>query len=452
MADQSTAAGVPFPIADGLVPVPLDKSILEIAEQAGLNDILNTPVADVLSKAGLPPLPMLPPLPPLPGMPPLPPLDLANLFKPLTDLMGSFGSGELGAGGFDPTTLFSTLSSVMSSSVSLSSGALKALDGVWKGSAATASAAKTTTAAAEGTTTAAKATSIVVNTQGGAATVAVGNASMQAVLAKFSATVTAALPLIMTPVGQTAVIAAAIIALSEGTAIVTGTKTALTPQTAAQQANAVQTGITGAPNSTSPLSIASTVLDGVGSPLTGMASTGMNSIGSLTKQITTPNKVGAKATKLTAAQLAAQKAAAAAKKAGAGGGGKGGGVGGGGKGGSGGGIPPVPLQDRPGLSSVGGATSDTATTNAGARTVSATTAQGTGMMPMGGAGAAGAAGAAASRGAGAGNGYDAPDFLVTAEHGNAVVGEMVDVTPAVIGEQAEQASAAVESPDVSLRL
>ena len=59
-------------------------------------------VGAVLGSLGLPPLPALPPLPPLPGLPPLPVLDLSALLKPLTDLLGAFGTADLAAASANP--------------------------------------------------------------------------------------------------------------------------------------------------------------------------------------------------------------------------------------------------------------------------------------------------------------------------------------------------------------
>ncbi|GAB11911.1 hypothetical protein GOARA_091_00290 [Gordonia araii NBRC 100433] len=450
MSGGTPAVAGPFPIADGLIPAPIDLTPLQAAEKAGLTAILNTPASEFLAKSGFPPLPEVPPLPPLPGLPPLPAINLEQLFKPLTDLAASFGSGNLGAEGFDPTTLFTTLSEVLKSGVGMSTSALKSLDSVWQGAAGAASAAKSTTAAAEGTAVATKAANIVTNTQGGAVTVGTGNASMQAVISKFIATANVALGMIWTPVGQTLLLTAAALALSEGMAVVTGTKATLTPQTAAQQANAAQMAITNAPKSVSPFSVASSVLEGVTSPISTLASTGSSMLGSLTKQNANANKTLAKNTgksdksKADAKKAAAAAAAAAAKK---GGGGKGGG--GGGKGG-GGGVPATPLQPRPGVASVtpSGEAAHANTTTARSTTTAAM--GGPGMMPMG-MGGAGAAAAAGRAGAGD-DGYGSPDFLVTSDHGSAVVGDMPNVTPAVIGGEHDQNEPGDESPDVELRL
>ncbi|MFC9995476.1 hypothetical protein [Nocardia sp. NPDC127526] len=72
-------------------------------------------IDDVLRQWGLPPLPPPPPpLPPLPGLPPLPIIDPRALLQPLTDALGSFGSGKLGGPGrIDPSQVISGVSTAL---------------------------------------------------------------------------------------------------------------------------------------------------------------------------------------------------------------------------------------------------------------------------------------------------------------------------------------------------
>ncbi|MYR07568.1 hypothetical protein GTV32_15205 [Gordonia sp. SID5947] len=446
-----THGNAPFDSTNSLVPAPIDQSLIDMLENSPLGPILETPVGDVLSKLGLPPLPQMPaPLPPaMPGLPPFPPIDIEHLFKPLTDLAQSFGSGDLGESGFDPTQLFTGLSSIMQSMIGMSGGALKAADQVWQGQAAMSNAAKSATAAGQAGAVAGKSSGIAANTQAGAGIVGTGNASIQGVIAKFNVEVTMTLPLLMTPptapAGMMAILAAASAALGEAIAIVTGTKTALAPETATQTANGAQIPITGAPTSPSPFGIAASVLESVGQPISGLAGTGTSMMGSMTKQLTAAHQASLEKAK-------GEKGATvpAGLHSGAGGAGKkGGGAGGGGAGGGGVGAPATQLQARPGAPNLGtgpvegttgGATSAPAARGVGGATT------GSGMMPMG-AGAAGAAGAA--RGAGADDGHGSPDFLVTADHGTEVVGDMPHAAPPVLGGDSE---IEVESPDVDLRL
>ncbi|MFW0797741.1 hypothetical protein AAFP30_28325 [Gordonia sp. CPCC 205515] len=444
----------PFESTNSLVPAPIDQSLIEMVNHSPLGPILNTPVSKVLADLGLPPLPVAPPpVPAMPGLPPFPAINIDDLFKPVTDLSQSIGSGNLGDSGFDPTMIFTGLSTMMQSTIGLSSGALKAADAVWKGNAATANAGKSASAATDAAAVSTKSSDVAVNTTNGAGTVATGRASMDAVLAEFSAEAAAALA--TGPTCPPLLIAAAIKALNSAIAVITGTKSALAPQTAQQLANGTQIPITGAPNSPSPFGIAATVLESVGQPLSSFSSTGSQLMGSMTKQLTSAavKTTGAKDKKdgkgTTPASLAHGGGAlgggggaggAGAKKAGGGGGGVGG-VGG----------IATPLSARPGVPNLSTAAvgEAAAPTTPGARAsgiASTTTSSNGGMMPMG-AGAAGAAGAA--RGAGSDDGHGSPDFLVTAEHGSEVVGDMPKAAPAVLGGEHETE---VESPDIDLRL
>lgn len=451
----------PFESTNSLVPAPIDQSLIDMVNHTPLGPILNTPVSKVLADLGFPPLPAAPPpMPAMPGLPPFPAINIDNLFKPVTDLSQSIGSGNLADSGFDPTIIFTGLSTLMQSMIGLSGGALKAVDGVWQGMASTANAGKSASAAADGAAVGAKSADVAVNTNTGAAVVATGRASMDEVIAEFIAELSAGLAACETPAGPGVIIAAAVKALNGAMAVVTGTKTALAPETAKQAVNGQQLPITGAPTSPSPFGIAATVLESVGQPLSSLGSQGAQMMGTMTKQLTSAaaktkdldDKKDPKSTK--PASLTPHGAGGLGGLSGAGGAGgkKTGGTGGGGGGVGGiGGIAP-PLSARPSVPNLNtAAVAETAAPGAGGgraggMATTTTTSTGNGMMPMG-AGAAGAAGAA--RGAGSDDGHGSPDFLVTAEHGSEVVGEMPRAAPAVLGGEHDTE---VESPDVDLRL
>ncbi|MGV9709744.1 hypothetical protein ACWDTI_03675 [Gordonia sp. NPDC003424] len=443
----------PFESTNSLVPAPIDQSLIDMVNHSPLGPILNTPVSKVLSDLGFPPLPAAPPpLPPMPGLPPFPVINIDDLFKPVTDLSQSIGSGNLGDSGFDPTMIFTGLSTLMQTMIGLSGGALKAADGVWQGMAATANGGKSAAAAADGAAVGAKSANVATNTTTGAGVVATGRAAMDEVIAEFMAEMAAALA--TEPFGAPALIAAAVKALNAAIAVVTGTKASLAPETAQQAVNGQQLPITGAPTSPSPFGIAATVLESVGQPLSSFSSQGAQMMGTMTKQLTSAaakttgaeGKKDAESTKPAslsphgAGGVGGGAGGAGAKKAGGGGGGGAGGIGG----------IATPLSARPSVPNLGTAAvaETSASSGPAARTagMTTTTTSGGGMMPMG-AGAAGAAGAA--RGAGSDDGHGSPDFLVTAEHGSEVVGEMPKAAPAVLGGEHETE---IDSPDVDLRL
>ncbi|GAC69336.1 hypothetical protein GS4_23_01330 [Gordonia soli NBRC 108243] len=395
----------------------------------------------------------------MPGLPPFPAINIEDLFKPLADLANSLGSGNLAASGFDPTQLFSGLSQIMQMSIQMATGALSAADQMWQGQAATANTAKSTTVAAEGAAVGAKSADIALNTQIGAGVVMTGNTAMEAVIAKFIASASAAMAGIWTPIGQGALIAAATTALAEAITVITDTKAALAPETVKQGVNGQQIPITGAPTSPSPFGVATQVLQAVGQPLSSFAGQGLSMMGTMTKQLTAAagNTPGAHHGSKDSPAIGpgahggAHGGKGDAKHSGGGGakGGGGGGAGGGGGGGFGGSS--TPLQPRSAVAGLNVASAEPTSASSpqssgnGGR---ATSTSSGGMMPMG-AGAAGAAGAA--RGAGIDDGHGSPDFLVTADHGSEVVGEMPGTAPAVLGEDTRVTSDG-DPPDVDLRL
>ncbi|NUS43977.1 MAG: hypothetical protein HOQ24_09850, partial [Mycobacteriaceae bacterium] len=137
---------------------PLGPTIVESLRRSAAAPVVNRPVNDILADMGLPRLPALPPAAPLPDLPPLPILDLSALTKPLTDLAGSFGTGQLGAPvspkdnaktgvsepspALDPAQLMSAVGTVLQSVSQLGSTAAQALGSMWQGAGASAAGAK----------------------------------------------------------------------------------------------------------------------------------------------------------------------------------------------------------------------------------------------------------------------------------------------------------------------
>lgn len=430
--------------ASNTAPPPLDPTIRELVEASPLGPILDTPVSQVLKDLGLPGLPELPPAPPLPGLPPLPPLNLDILIKPITDLLGGFGTGNLDTGDFDPTMILEGLSQILDMSMSMGSGALKALDQVWTGQAATASTVKGVQA---GTDTAALSTqggTMSLDTQGAAAIVGTGLALVQGIIAKTIGIIAASAPILVTPPGQAIALGVAADGLAEATAVVTATRAQLLAPTGHMVVNGQPVPVTGAPAAgPSPFSIAGTVLDSVGKPMV----TGVGQLGSMT---------GAAGTQLLKSHEAQLKSAYAAKEsdsaktvpaglsgAMAAGRGVGGGGGGGGSGPGGGGPSPMSARTAPGL--LGGPTPEGGTAPSSGRQQNAVVPAGMGgpMAPMGAMGA--------GRGAGASDDQHEPaDYLVTELNGSRIIGEIPNVAPAVLGDT--QPPESTPSPDVRLRL
>lgn len=406
---------------------PVDPTISDLLQASPLGPILDTPVSQVLKDLGIAGLPQLPPAPPMPGLPPLPPLDLAALVKPLTDLLGGFGTGNLGGGDFDPTVILQGLSQILDLSMSMGSGALKALDQVWTGQAATATAAKSAQASADTAALSAQGTMMTADTQGAAAIVGTGLGLIQGIIAKTVAIIAASAPFLVTPPGQAVALGAAADGLAEATAVVAATRAELLAPTGHMVVNGQPVPVTGAPMAgPSPFSIAGTVLDSVGKPMVA----GVGQLGGMAGPAGTQLLRSHEAQLMKSAGPAFDPASTMPA-----------GIAGGLAPGAGG---PGALSARttPGLMSGAGPEGVPATNNRNQSTV-VPAAMGSPMAPMGAMGAGRAAGASDDQ-------HETADYLVTELNGIQIIGDIPDVAPPVLGEvQTEDRDS---SPDVRLRL
>ncbi|ETA06715.1 hypothetical protein V525_11350 [Gordonia alkanivorans CGMCC 6845] len=414
------------------VPALSHMTVQEMIDASPLGPILDRTVADVLGGLGLPPLPVLPPLPPMPGLPPMQPPDLDMFIKPITDLLGGFGSGDLSGAGFDPTIIFDSLTKVLETSMTMGQSALKLADQLWAGQGAVGAATKTAEAGTNSTALAAQGSGISIDTKMAAAIVAKGLAVVQGIVAATVAKISALVPVIMSPAIAVGLSTAAVVAgagLELATAAVAVTRAELLAPTTAMTANGAPVAITGAPTAgagQSPFALAGSVLDVVSpavSTATELPSTLMQPISKMLSVNPDSAIVAPAGSPLTKA--------------------KGAGGGGGGGGGIAGVMTPLSAS-RPTVPTGFGGGEPSLGSSAAPR-VSTTPA----AMPMGGA-PMGAAGAGA-RGAGASEGqHSVPDYLVTEDNGRAVVGDDPEVAPAVIGH--EEAAEADSGPDIELRL
>lgn len=434
------------------VPVPggapLDQTVLDLLRQSAIGPALDKPVNQILADMGLPQLPAVAPAPPMPGLPPLPVIDLASLFKPLTDLASTFGTGQLGSGGGpDPTQLLEQISSSLQTAISLGSTGLQALDSLWQGMGSQAAVAKGTQAQADGANLSTQAAETKTGVVAASATVAKGAAEMTAVITKFAATVAAATPFLVTGAGQAVILAAATEALTEATVVVAETRGELGVHSANMTATGQPVPVTDAPSGINPLQIASQLL----STIAPLATQGVKAATDAAKQHVAAQKLAAETKEAELSATGGGAGGAALKPGGGGGGGVGlAGGGGGGIGGIGG-VPVAPLSPWTGTSSAGTSAPAASSANpsgGGGRSVTGEVVQGgPGIMPMGAAGAA-AAGMGMGRDAGdAGSAVSAN--LVTAQHGDEVVGEIAGISPPVVGEADLRVS---ESPDKELTL
>ncbi|TLF82432.1 hypothetical protein [Nocardia cyriacigeorgica] len=429
----------------------LDPTVVDLLRGSALAPHIDRPVNDILADMGLPPLPDLSAIPPLPEFPPMPVIDIAALARPLTDLASSFGTGVLApppGGGPDPMQVFQAVNTALTTAMQLGTSALQAVMTIWQGMGASSAAGKAADAQADSAELAAQSTNEKTVLAGAATSVAVGGAELTAIIAKYLTTMVASAPLLATPGGQMFMVAATTEALASATAVVAKTRGELLGHSGNMTEAGKKVAVTGAPKGVDSMQQVMQLLQMV-TPLMTMASTGAQSIGQL----------AAANTSLLAPKPVDGEKDPAEKKDGEPGkghaGAGGGGVGGGGVGGGGGPVA-APLSPWPGTRTAGlgavpgavgglGAASSGEAALAGGRSAATTGATGPAMMPMGAAGAAGAA--AGVRGAG--DSGDMPNYLVSGQHGDEVVGDIEGVSLPVVGAAEPQSEA---PPDKELTL
>ncbi|MFE6862777.1 hypothetical protein [Nocardia sp. NPDC057668] len=446
-------------------------TVADVLYSSPVGPLMDQPVADVLSNIGLPQLPALPEitLPDLSGleMPTLPTIDLSTLIEPVTSLLSSFGSGSLGDG-FDPTSIFSAVTSALSSASSNSKSAMQQLSTGMLGQAADAAQIKSDLVQADYPKVLNQGNeqrAILLDAQ---RVVAQGYAELTALISRFIASATAAGAFIWTPAGLPTLIALATEAISEGTAIVAKTRVELAVKTAEIAVAGIKIPITGAPNLADAATLANNVISAMepyaniaktvgekviekggevvsaGSEVVSeISSTGQEILSGLTSTTTdTKTTTTDPKTTTTTTEEKTTEEKVTGEDGGAGDGGGGGGGGGLGLGG-------VPTSTSP-LNNVAARvpTGESSPLSGQPRTSTAsavpqTTRAGTSPM-MGGMGAgAGRAGDAGESGSGADR-----SNLVTGAHGDEVVGQIEGVSIPVVG----AVEVVEESPDKALTL
>ncbi|WP_431964098.1 hypothetical protein [Nocardia sp. bgisy134] len=447
----------------------VDQSVLDMLRQSAVGPMLDRPVNDVLKDMGLPQLPEIPLLPPIPGLPPLPVIDLSLLAKPLTDLAATFGTGQFPAPApaaapvangdpaaqpaanpaaapvVDPTEVLSQVSSVVSTVVQLGSTALTMAMQLWQSQAAAAAEEKGKEAQKDGGKIATQAAQESAGVASAATSVAIGGATMAAIIAKYMAQVAASAPFLSTPGGQAFLVASTVETMAEATATVAKTRGEMTVHSAEMTATGQKVPVTDAPKGMDQMQMLSMLMQMIPT-LTTAVKSGMESAVSLHKTLNPVASTNPALEKDKAEQAELGKSAA---KPGAGGGGFGGG---------GGAVAAAARQLSPwvdgrtvgnlGAAGANGVGNPASAMQAGASSAArsnttAATSPG-GMMPMSPAAAAGM-----GRGAeDAANGLRGE--LVSASHGNEVVGDIEGASLPVVG--AANADGLNEPPDQALTL
>ncbi|MBC2644003.1 MULTISPECIES: hypothetical protein [unclassified Rhodococcus (in: high G+C Gram-positive bacteria)] len=412
---------------------PLPSTPLEALQDSPLGPFLDMPLGE------------LPPLPPLPAPPPLPPNPVEallqgqalsglpgvdELFRPLTDLAGSFGTGTFGA--FDPTALLDMSSGMLDQAMSMSLSGLKVLDQIWQSQAAQAAQTQGLQAQTSGTELSERGTEISTTTQTAAASVARGNANLMTISESFAATAVAAAPMVLTPPGQAMLLASAAEHLKAAIGVVAQTRTELNEQTLTMNGLAAPVPVPPPPAPgavagavpPSPFAIASTVIEEVGKP---MISTVTASVGDLVSAST--QAASASPGDLPTDAVAAKSAVAPAH-------------------GPAGGVPgAVGLAGGAGIGMFGSGTGGSASASGGSvprgtvgavappAAVSPVSPTST-LTPAPPTSPGGAMGGVAGAGRGGDeqlSGRSTPSYLVNAGENNAFAGDLPMVAPAVIG-------------------
>ncbi|MCV7283241.1 hypothetical protein H7J88_26750 [Mycolicibacterium flavescens] len=401
------------------------------AQEQSLQEFLNLPVKEILARLGLSPPPQAnpddgerrPEEPPLePEAPQASPMDPSALISPVTDALGTLGSGFFE--GADPLAMLQGISQVFQSTGGTLGQSLGAVDDSWKGAASTAAAAKTATAVADGARVAEQSEALRSSLATASAEVAQARVRIIAIITEFQATMAAIGPNIIFPWGWAAAIAAANKAIASTAEVIAELQSSLGTQAAAVTAAGAPVGVTAAPT-------------GGGAPLASM-------ISPLMSMATKGAQAGVQAGVGAAGQAASQAAAESAVKADEPAGGAAavmapaGSKGGGGLGGGYGGSPAVrSLAPSPMVQPETSPTQSATVRAAGVANTGGGGMVGAPYAPMAGAG----------QGANSSNTHTPAPFLHTTDKGGEIVGDLGTSAPPVLG-----APDPNEPPDVELRI
>ncbi|MGW4773496.1 hypothetical protein ACWEO2_36360 [Nocardia sp. NPDC004278] len=469
----------------------LDPTVLELLRGSNLAPMLDQPVSHILHQMGLPQLPIIPPAPPLPGLPPLPPLDIGALMRPLTDLAGAFGTGQIGtpavhdapaapaqtpvpaanpeaapahnglptpngadapgtpqdsaapmppngvpgpvagqAPAIDPMHVLNGITQGLQIVMQLGTTALQIAMQLWQSDGAQSAATKSTAAQVNGGELATQSGGQQAVLGNAAFSMFTGNALMAGVVGQYATTTAMVAPFLVTPPGQAFLLSSTIEAISEGLAVVGKTRAEMAVHSVNMAHVGTKIPITGAPKGLNAQGLQE--LMQLVQPLAQVAQTGARAA----QQLQTANTSLSAPKSIDAAQKDSMSPASFPR-----GGGVPGGLGGAGVGGGGMpvlGVPATPLSPWTGTSATGAPRIPTQT--AAAANLSAlepmsspvSSGASPGMLPTGGA-----AGAAASAVRDTGQAAHQAN-LVTGSNGDAVVGPVVGVTLPVVGAAGKQ--------------
>lgn len=391
------------------------------AAHLNLDGYLNEPVREILARLGL--ASNEEPAHPVgdaPGDGGAGGFDPSQMIQPVTDALGSLGSGELGQP--DPTQSFDGINQTLESVGQQVQQALSGLGADWQGDASTAAQATTQAALADGTKVSDQAATLRSSLATATAAVQNAQARLIEIINVYWAKIAAIGPSIIFPWGIAAAIAAAAEAVTSAGEVMAETRSALAAETATVTAAGAPVDVTTAP--------------GTGGP-------GMNSLVQLISTATSPVAQAIGSASSASVPSGAAMAPAEASGVVASSGPRGGGASGGGAGALRGGLSALATASaaRP----LGAAHPSTeATTSVQATSTRSGVEAAAAGAPMAGGGAP----PMSQQGkAGVGSGHSAADFLHTSDQGGEIVGDLGRVAPPVIGEKDP-----LDSPGVGLRI
>lgn len=404
------AAGAPRYIG-GVAPqsVPeIDAASVVDAHNTSLAAYLNQPVQDVLARLGVAPWQGGGPAPAagVPAGQPSP-VDPLQLIQPVTDALGTLGSGQFDQS--DPTQTLQGITQTLESAGQSMQQALSDLAGQWQGAAASAAWSSTRNALTDGAAVSRQSAGLADSLSTAAATVQQAQARLIQIIDQFTATIAAIGPNIIFPWGIAAAIAAANEAVTEATEVMTDTQGTLGSQASRVAADGAPVPVSAVPQlglqgmdqvGQMASTMAAPAMQGIGAVMSavGGATAGTANLGDHHDPDRVPDAVG------DAAPM----------------------VGGGGFGGGGGGpvvAPPparlvTPMTASPEVRAVEPRITTVGSTGVGG-----------GPMMGGGAGMGGGQGMRA----GLGSAHQAAAYLHTTDQGDEIVGDLGSAAPPVIG-------------------
>ncbi|WP_327118825.1 hypothetical protein OHB12_11560 [Nocardia sp. NBC_01730] len=222
-------------------------------------------VATAVNQAAsaLPPLPADPVAALMQGvaLPALPGVDM--LMKPILDLLGSFGTGVIGA--LDPTAILSQSSKVIEMAMQVGKGSMATVEQLWQSQAARNAQVTSQQANVEGHETSQRGIDISELTQRAAAVVQQGNAQLLGIASSFATQATALAPVILTPPAQATLIASATEHLGHAVGVVNATRGDLAGKSAELSGMVQQ--LVAPDGGPAPQEVAQAVAQNVGQPI-----------------------------------------------------------------------------------------------------------------------------------------------------------------------------------------